>query len=106
MAKVKLNGMKSREFFPGFHGRMIHSEKMTLAYWDIDEGASIEVHSHPHEQVVNMLEGSFELVLDEKSNILNAGEVLVIPSNAQHGGRALTKCRILDVFQPVRDDYR
>ena len=34
------------------------------------------------------------------------GEVAVIPSGAVHSGRALTQCRFLDVFHPVREDYK
>ena len=34
------------------------------------------------------------------------GLVGTVPSNARHSGRALTDCRILDAFQPVREDYR
>jgi hypothetical protein len=36
---------------------------MTFVYWDIDEGAALPRHAHHHEQVVNMLEGEFELVV-------------------------------------------
>ena len=103
---VEISGITSKEILPGFVGRFIHSENMTFAYWDISESAALPVHSHPHEQVVNMLEGQFELTLDGKPHSLKAGDVLVIPSNVPHSGRAITDCRILDVFQPTRDDYR
>lgn len=96
----------SREIVEGFHGNFIHTEKMTLAYWDIAKSASLPPHSHPHEQVVNMLEGEFELVVDGKALRLKPGDVVVIPSNVPHQGQAITECRILDVFQPPRDDYR
>ena len=35
-----------------------------------------------------------------------AGQVFVIPPDVPHSGRALTRCRVLDVFAPVREDYR
>jgi quercetin dioxygenase-like cupin family protein len=37
---------------------------------------------------------------------LTPGKVVVIGSNVPHSGKAITDCRILDVFQPVREDYR
>ena len=30
----------------------------------------------------------------------------IVPPNVTHSGRAVTECRIIDVFHPVRDDYR
>ena len=30
----------------------------------------------------------------------------MIPPNAVHSGRAVTELRLMDVFSPVREDYR
>ena len=53
-----------------------------------------------------MLEGEFDLVVDGTPHRLKPGDVLAIPGNAPHSGRAITRCRILDVFWPIREDYR
>lgn len=104
--KISLDDVTEREVVPGFFGRFVHSDSMTFAYWRIQAGSSLPPHDHVHEQVVNMLEGAFELELDGEPHRLEAGDLLRIPSGVPHGGRALTDCRILDVFQPVREDYR
>jgi quercetin dioxygenase-like cupin family protein len=101
-----VKNLPTREVFPGFHGRFVHSTNMTFAYWDIDQGSLVPEHSHMHEQVVNMLEGTLELTVDGHRQVLGPGQVLVIPSHAIHSGRALTPCKVLDVFSPVREDYR
>jgi quercetin dioxygenase-like cupin family protein len=41
-----------------------------------------------------------------KPRRLTEGSVLVIPPNVPHAARALRSCRVLDVFSPVREDYR
>lgn len=101
-----LADVEPRELVPGHHGRFIHSEHTTHVYWTISEGAQLPEHSHPHEQIVNMLEGTYELVVDGEKHVLSAGDVLVIPGGAVHSGGAHTDCRILDVFSPVREEYR
>ncbi|MBL7864192.1 MAG: cupin domain-containing protein [Cyclobacteriaceae bacterium] len=103
---AELQKITPREIFPGFLGRFIHSNNMTFAYWEVKKDSLVPVHSHIHEQVVNMLEGKLELYVDDQRNELTPGTVLVIPSNAVHKGKALTDCKILDVFYPVREDYR
>ncbi len=85
---------------------MVHSDNMTFAHWHIDAGAPLPEHSHMHEQVVNVITGEFELTVDGVTEIIGAGEVAIVPSNAIHSGKALKDCYIIDVFYPVRKDYR
>ena len=79
---------------------------MTFAWWTIDEGAEVPEHQHPHEQVVNVLEGALALTVDGAEHVLHAGDVVAIPGGVRHAARALSPCRVLDVFSPVREDYR
>ena len=101
-----LQDIENKEIFPGYTVRFIHSERMTLAYWTIREGAALPEHSHPHEQVCNVFEGRFQLTIDGETKVLEAGSVAVIPSESKHSAIALTDCRVMDVFQPVREDYQ
>jgi quercetin dioxygenase-like cupin family protein len=104
--KSNLKNIEEREFLPGFYGKMIHTDRMTLAYWEIKADSSLPKHHHHHEQVVNMLEGEFELTLDGTPYHLYPGDILVIAGNVPHSGRAITDCKILDVFTPAREDYQ
>jgi quercetin dioxygenase-like cupin family protein len=79
---------------------------MTFALWRMDEGTVLPRHSHPHEQVVHMLEGALELTVGDERTLLEPGMVLVIPADVPHEGRALTAVRVMDAFAPVRVDYR
>lgn len=106
MPFIRLKDIEERELLPGFKVRMVHSEKMTLAYWDIKAGSVLPEHSHPHEQIAaQVISGEFELTLDGETKLMKAGDVAVIPSNVTHSGRAITDCQLLDAFSPVRKDY-
>lgn len=106
MTPTHIDRIPEKEIVPGYHARFVHSDNLTLAYWRIEPGAALPEHAHVHEQVLNLLEGQFELTLDGQPHSLEAGAVVVIPSNVSHGGKALTACRILDIFYPVREDYK
>jgi quercetin dioxygenase-like cupin family protein len=106
MSLVQLNSVPLREIFPGIRARVVHSARTSQSWVEIDEGASFPHHHHPHEQTVNMLEGELEIVVGGETHRLTAGQAFVIPPDVPHSGRALTKCRVLDVFAPARDDYR
>ncbi len=106
MAQINtLENIEIREPIPGYKGKFIHSERMTFVYWDIEENAPLPRHSHEHEQVVNVLEGTYKMIVDDIEYLLKAGDILTIPSNAEHWGNSITKCKIIDVFAPVREDY-
>jgi quercetin dioxygenase-like cupin family protein len=106
MAFLELDEVEGKEVFPGGKGQFIHTDNMTFAYWDFEAGAKVPEHSHPHEQVVNMIESELELTIDGSSKRLKPGLVAIVPPKAKHSGTAITDCRIVDVFCPVREDYR
>lgn len=98
--------LAERELFPGYHARLLHSDRMTFSYVDVEPGASFAEHDHPHEQVIHLLDGDFEVTIGGETRVMRAGEVAIVPPNARHRGTAITRCRILDAFAPVREDYR
>jgi unsaturated pyranuronate lyase len=104
MNKIVLAGYEVRTLFPGFEAKLIHTTRMTLAYVSVEAGSTLPEHQHPHEQVVNLLSGEFELVVNAERHRLTAGEAFAIPPNVKHSGTAQTRCEILDVFCPVRED--
>jgi len=104
--KVELNSIEEKEIVPGFFARFVHSENMTIAYWNIKAGSSLPAHSHSHEQISSIIKGEFELTVDGTPHLLKANNVFVIPSGIPHSGKAITGCKIIDTFYPVREDYR
>jgi quercetin dioxygenase-like cupin family protein len=106
MPFLNLHELEKKQIFPGFRGRFVHSESMTFAYWDIEAGAVLPEHSHSHQQVASIIEGEFELTVNGETKVLRPGSVAIIPSDAIHSGRAITSCRVIDVFYPIREDYQ
>lgn len=102
----ELRHIPQREILPKCHVRFVHSDNMTLSYWNLEEGAVIPEHSHPHEQVCNMIEGRMELTVGGESRLMTDGSVATIGSNVPHSVKALAPCYVIDVFYPIREDYR
>lgn len=79
---------------------------MSLAFWDVEEGAEVPEHHHKNEQVMQVLEGRFEFTVDKVTKIYEPGMLVVIPSHTPHSGKALTPCELMDVLSPVREEYK
>jgi quercetin dioxygenase-like cupin family protein len=106
MPLIQLDRIAAREIFPGLRARLIHSDRVTHSWVDVDAGAAFPEHQHPHEQIVSILAGELELVVEGQLHRLTPGMVFVIPPNAKHSGRGVTACRVLDAFAPTREDYK
>lgn len=105
MPFVKLNTIEGKEIIPGFKAVFTHTDHMTCAYWTVEEGAVLPEHEHHYEQITNLIEGTFEMTVDGVTKVCEAGEAAVIPAHIVHSGKALTSCRIIDAFYPVREDF-
>jgi quercetin dioxygenase-like cupin family protein len=106
MPYIELGGLGEREVVPGFVGRFVHTGSMTVASFRVRAGSLLPPHSHPHEQVSIVIEGRLEMSLAGSVRVLEPGLVASIPPGVEHSGRALSDCRVIDVFSPVREDYR
>ena len=106
MPLIQLDSLPVREIFPGLRARLIHSDRVSHSWVSVDEGASFPEHQHPHEQIVSVLDGELELVVQGVVHRLTPGQVFVIPPDVPHSGRGVTACRVLDTFAPARDDYK
>ena len=106
MTPTKETKLQELEVFPGYKGKAIHSKNMTVVFWDIEAGKSFDKHSHPNEQVTVMIEGEMEMTINDETRIYKTGEMIIIPSNAKHSGISITDCKVVDVFYPVREDYK
>jgi len=106
MTFFKQTDLAEKELLPGCRVRFVHSENLTIAYWTFDAGTVLPEHNHPHEQVMNLVEGDFELTVAGEVRRMSPGEGAVIAPDVLHAGRAVTDARVIDVFYPVREDYR
>ena len=83
------------------------ADTMTVSLVEMAAGATIPLHEHPHEQVGMMLEGAAEFTVGGETRRVVAGERWHIPGNTPHKVVALDQpVRALDVFYPIREDYR
>jgi unsaturated pyranuronate lyase len=95
------------ELAPGVRMSPLFGDGAMLNLLDFDPGASVPAHQHPHEQLGFVVEGELTLEIDGVPHRLTPGCGYRIPGGVTH--RAWTddvRCRVLDVFQPVREDYR
>src|SRR5260370_13871510 len=90
MPFVDTSSLDVIERLPGWYGRYFHSASMTFAHYDFKRGSSIPEHSHPPEEVYEVIEGELELTIDGPIQVAPAALVAIVPSNLVPSVKALT----------------
>jgi quercetin dioxygenase-like cupin family protein len=93
--------------FPGVTIQTCAADKMMLSVVDLAPHAVVEEHAHPHEQVGMVLEGRAVFWIGGEEKTLGPGDLYRIPGQVRHRVVALdAPVRALDIFYPVREEYR
>jgi quercetin dioxygenase-like cupin family protein len=106
MSFVHLPSAKTRDIFHGVRGRYAHAARFTVGEIDLAAGAVVASHQHPHDQFSYVVAGEVEFTIGGETQVMKAGTVAIIPGGTPHGCRAVTACRLIDAFTPMREDYR
>lgn len=106
MPFIDIDSIKPMEVIPGCRMRTPFGENLMLSYLEMEDGAVVPLHDHPHEQGGILLKGRMELTIGEETRVVEAGSLFLIPPNTPHKAVAVDgPAVVLDVFSPVREDY-
>lgn len=104
---VEKSACSPHTIFPGVNIFTTAGERMMLSLVEMQPYSVVEEHSHPHEQMGLMLEGEAEFIVGGESQRVSAGMMWKIPGGVKHKVIAgALPVRALDVFHPIREDYR
>jgi quercetin dioxygenase-like cupin family protein len=103
-----LTQQPSKTIFPGVTLTTAWGEEIMMSFVQFDRAdALVPEHHHPHEQMGMGLEGTFELIIDGEARLISAGDSYWVPSNVPHSARSVGgPARALDIFHPIREDYK
>lgn len=106
MKIIRLNEIEGKDnLMIGGTVKFVHSDNVTVASWTFEAGSIFKEHSHPHEQILNLLEGTIEFTVDGDTKRIEAPAAIIIPPDAIHSGKTVTPSKLIDVFYPVREDF-
>jgi quercetin dioxygenase-like cupin family protein len=93
--------------FGSIPARTFAGDGLQLSLVDIPAGGVVEWHSHPHEQIGMVVSGRAVFEIGDEVKELGPGDFYLMPGGVRHRVTApFGPARALDVFHPVRDEYR
>ena len=69
------------------------------------EGAVGSLHHHPHTQITYVVSGVFEFEINGEKRIVKAGDTMLKLNGVEHGCVCLKEGVLLDIFNPMREDF-
>jgi unsaturated pyranuronate lyase len=104
---VSLSELRRFTLAEGVTAQAMFGEGAMLNLVELTPGARVPRHSHPHEQLGVVLRGELTLETVDGGHVLRPMDAFALPGEIEHGAVAGPEgALVLDVFQPVREDYR
>jgi len=96
-----------QEFHETAFRQVFSGDNVMLVLNTIKPGFPTFAHSHPHEQLLCILEGACEVTLGAETIMMKKGDMIKIPPNVEHDLQVIGEETVvnMDVFTPVREDY-
>lgn len=74
---------------------IIRNEKGNVTLFAFDKGELLSEHTAPFDAIVHVVDGTADVIIDGKSNIVNANETIIMPANIPHAVVAVEKFKML-----------
>lgn len=84
---------------------MSYNENMMMVKVAFEKGGIGTLHSHFHTQMSYVDSGTFEITIADDKKILRKGDAFYIPPNIIHGALCLEEGILIDIFNPLREDF-
>jgi quercetin dioxygenase-like cupin family protein len=98
---ARVNHIKGGPDYSSVEGGVVEGDRMIVALMRMPAGTGAAAHSHPNEQWIYILEGTFKAKVGDKEIEARPGSVVYVPSNVVHSGVATPEADV--VFFTVKD---
>jgi quercetin dioxygenase-like cupin family protein len=98
---AKVNHILGGPDYSTANGACVEGDRMIVGLMQMPAGTGAVAHSHPNEQWIYVLKGTFEGEIEGKPFRAEAGSVVYVPADAVHTGRATKEEEV--VFFTVKD---
>lgn len=105
--KINWDTVPQEEVNPSMKRRIITGKKLMVAKMNFKDGFVI-LHHHVHEQITQVVSGKMRFWFGankEQQMDLEAGDVVVIPSNLPHEALMMGDVVEIDSWSPPREDW-
>ena len=85
---------------------LAYNDRVMLCLFTLKKDAKIPLHNHESHQIGYIIKGKIQFITENDTFIASAGDSYVFDSYEKHGANIIENTEIIEVFSPIRDDYK
>lgn len=74
---------------------IIRKETGTVTIFAFDKGEGLSEHTAPFDAMVQVVDGTAEITISGSKNIVNNGELIIMPANEPHALKAIERYKMV-----------
>ncbi|MDD3984315.1 MAG: cupin domain-containing protein [Methanobacterium sp.] len=74
---------------------IIRKETGTVTIFAFDKGEGLSEHTAPFDAMVQVVDGKAEIIISNKSHIVEKGEMIIMPANDHHALKAVERFKMI-----------
>ncbi len=105
MKHYRWSEIAEEQMNPSTRRRYVTADRVTVARFELARGGVVPKHSHENEQLTCVISGALRFRFADGDVLARAGDVVHIPSWAEHEVEIVEDTVAIDVFSPIRRDW-
>ena len=85
---------------------LVYNDTVMICHLTLKEGANIPLHDHKAHQIGYVIRGKLKFITETGDFIAAEGDSYVFDSYEKHGAMCLELAEVVEVFSPIRDEYK
>ena len=78
--------------------RILEQNNGNISLFSFDQGQKLSEHTAPFDAVIQVIDGTAEILIDGQPQIVIAGEFIIMPANIPHAVNAIEKFKMILVM--------
>lgn len=74
---------------------ILKKETGNISLFAFDKGEGLSEHTTPFDALVNIVDGKADIIINGVSNVLETGDIIIMPANIPHALKAVEKFKMV-----------
>lgn len=85
---------------------LAYNNQLMSCFFILEKDAEIPLHEHEAHQIGYVIKGKIKFLTEKGDFIAEEGDSYVFDSNEKHGAKMIEYSEVIEIFSPIREEYK